>query len=298
MDLFAAEIGMDRAEVRRRSFIPKDQFPYENPSGLGTASGGAKVYIDSGDYEPPWTRPSAWSITRRSPRRTDARDRGKLLGVGLSTYIEVCGVAPSKWIGAVGEGWGAAMWDRPTSASTSTGKVVVTVGTQPQGQGHETTYAQVVATELGVPMEDVIVQHSDTLGTPFGYGSYGSRTSSVGMTAAVKAADKVEDKAPRYAAHMLEASVDDIEIDGAEYRVKGSPDRRRRSRRSRSRSTSRSTRPRAWSPISTRRPTTTPRTARGRSGRTSRPSRSTRRPASSTLSATLPSTTSATRSTR
>jgi aerobic carbon-monoxide dehydrogenase large subunit len=104
---------------------------------------------------------------------------------------------------------------------------VATVGTQPQGQGHETTYAQVIANELGVPMEDVIVQHSDTLGTPFGYGSYGSRTSSVGMTAAVKAAGKIKDKARRYAAHMLEASVDDIEIDGAEYRVKGSPDRKK-----------------------------------------------------------------------
>jgi carbon-monoxide dehydrogenase large subunit len=160
-------------------------------------------------------------------QKADARDRGKLLGVGLSTYIEVCGVAPSKWIGAVGEGWGAAMWESANIRVHLTGKVVVTMGTQPQGQGHETTYAQVVADRLGVPMEDIIVQHSDTQGTPFGYGSYGSRTSSVGMTAAIKAADKVRDKARRYAAHMLEASPDDIEIDGAEYRVKGSPDRKK-----------------------------------------------------------------------
>ena len=93
-----------------------------------------------------------------------------------STYIEVCGVAPSKWIGAVGEGWGAAMWESANIKVHLTGKVILTMGTQPQGQGHETTYSQIIAYELGVPMDDIIVQHSDTQGTPFGYGSYGSRT--------------------------------------------------------------------------------------------------------------------------
>src|SRR4029079_4313979 len=129
--------------------------------------------------------------------------------------------------GAVGEGWGAAMWESANIRVHLTGKVVVTVGTQPQGQGHETTYAQVIASELGIPMEDVIIQHSDTQGTPFGYGSYGKRTTSVGVTAAVQSADKIRDKAKRYAAHMLEASPDDIEINGAEYSVKGSPDRKK-----------------------------------------------------------------------
>jgi aerobic carbon-monoxide dehydrogenase large subunit len=228
MDLFAAEIGMDRVELRRRNFIQPDQFPYENPSGLTTASGGAKIYIDSGDYEPAMDKALAMvDYPALVAQKADARDRGKLLGVGFSTYIEVCGVAPSKWIGAVGEGWGAAMWESANIKVHLTGKVVVTVGTQPQGQGHETTYAQVMADQLGIAMEDIIVQHSDTQGTPFGYGSYGSRTSSVGMTAAVKAAEKIKDKARRYAAHMLEASPDDIEIDGAEYRVKGSPDRKK-----------------------------------------------------------------------
>ncbi len=228
MDLFAAEIGMDRAEVRRRNFIAPDQFPYENPSGLGTASGGAKIYIDSGNYEPAMDKAlTAVGYKDLASKKAEARTRGKLLGLGLSTYIEVCGVAPSKWIGAVGEGWGAAMWESSNIKVHLTGKVVVTMGTQPQGQGHETTYAQVVATELGVPMEDVIVQHSDTQGTPFGYGSYGSRTSSVGMTAAIKAAGKVKAKAARYAAHLLEASPEDIEVVGAEYRVKGSPDRKK-----------------------------------------------------------------------
>jgi carbon-monoxide dehydrogenase large subunit len=228
MDLFADEIGMDRAAIRRRNFIPPDQFPYDNPSGLGTASGGAKIYIDSGNYEPALDKALAASeYYLFDQKKAEARRRGKLLGIGLSTYIEVCGVAPSKWIGAVGEGWGAAMWESANIRVHLTGKIMVTMGTQPQGQGHETTYAQVVASELGVPMEDIVVQHSDTLGTPFGYGSYGSRTSSVGMTAAIKAAGKIREKAKKYAAHMLEASVDDIEVDGAEYRVKGSPDKKK-----------------------------------------------------------------------
>src|SRR4029079_13102989 len=228
MDLFANEIGMDRAAIRRKNFIPSDQFPYENPSGLGTASGGAKIYIDSGNYEPALDKALATAgYANLASAKAEARKRGKYLGMGLSTYIEVCGVAPSKWIGAVGEGWGAAMWESANIRVHLTGKVVATVGTQPQGQGHETTYAQVVADELGVPMEDVIVQHSDTQGTPFGYGSYGSRTSSVGMTAAIKAAGKIKEKARKYAAHMLEASPDDIEINGAEYRVKGSPEKKK-----------------------------------------------------------------------
>ena len=228
MDLFANEIGMDRAAVRRKNFIAPDQFPYENPSGLGTASGGAKIYIDSGNYEPALNKAIMTAgYMDLDAKKAEAKSRGKLLGMGLSTYIEVCGVAPSKWIGAVGEGWGAAMWESANIRVHLTGKTVVTMGTQPQGQGHETTYAQVVSSELGIPMEDIVVQHSDTLGTPFGYGSYGSRTSSVGMTAAIKAAGKIKDKARKYAAHMLEASPDDIEIVGAEYRVKGTPDKKK-----------------------------------------------------------------------
>src|SRR5215207_9574322 len=226
MDLFANEIGMDRAAIRRKNFIPPDAFPYDNPSGLLTASGGAKLYVDSGNYEPALNKALvAVDYDQLEAKKADAKSRGKLLGMGLSTYIEVCGVAPSKWIGAVGEGWGAAMWESANLKVHLTGKIILTMGTQPQGQGHETTYAQIVAHELGVPMEDVIVQHSDTQGTPFGYGSYGSRTSSVGSTAAIKAAAKVREKARRYAAHMLEANVEDVEVDGASYRVKGSPDK-------------------------------------------------------------------------
>src|SRR6478736_214784 len=192
MDLFAAEIGMDRAELRRRNFIQPDQFPYENPSGLFTAPGGAKIAMDSGNYEPALDMALGMvGYGDLEAKKTEAKSRGKLLGLGLSTYIEVCGVAPSKWIGAVGEGWGAAMWESANIKMHLTGKTVVTMGTQPQGQGHETTYSQVVSHELGIPMEDIVVQHSDTQGTPFGYGSYGSRTSSVGMTAAIKASGKI-----------------------------------------------------------------------------------------------------------
>ncbi|MEA2623354.1 MAG: aerobic carbon-monoxide dehydrogenase large subunit [Chloroflexota bacterium] len=228
MDLFAAEIGMDRAELRRRNFIQPDQFPYDNPSGLGTASGGAKIYIDSGDYEPAMDKAlAAVGYDGLPALKAEAASRGKLLGLGLSTYIEVCGVAPSKWIGAVGEGWGAAMWESANIRVHLTGKTVLTAGTSPQGQGHETTYAQVLSHELGIPMDDIVVQHSDTQGTPFGYGSYGSRTSSVGMTAAIKAAGKIREKARRFAAHMLEASVDDIEVDGADYFVRGSPEKKK-----------------------------------------------------------------------
>jgi carbon-monoxide dehydrogenase large subunit len=226
MDLVADEVGLDPVEVRRRNFLPADSFPYANPSGLFKASGGAEVFIDSGDYEPALDKALALAgYADMAAKKAEAKRRGKLLGVGLSTYLEMCGVAPSKWIGAVGDGWGAAMWESANIRIHLTGKVVLTVGTQPQGQGHETTYAQVVADQLGVAVDDVIVQHSDTQGTPFGYGTYGSRSGTVGATAAIKAAEKVRAKAKVYAAHMLEASPDDIEVDGANYSVKGSPDK-------------------------------------------------------------------------
>ena len=226
MDLLADELGMDPAELRRHNFLAPDSFPYDNPSGLLTAVNGSKLFIDSGNYEPAMDKALAMAgYADMAAKKDEAKQRGKLLGVGLSTYIEVCGVAPSKWIGAVGEGWGAAMWESANIRVHLTGKTVVTVGTQPQGQGHETTYAQIISHELGIPMEDIVVQHSDTQGTPFGYGSYGSRTSNVGTGAAIKAAAKIREKARRYAAHMLEANPEDIEIDGASYRVKGSPDK-------------------------------------------------------------------------
>jgi carbon-monoxide dehydrogenase large subunit len=226
MDLVADELGLDPAAVRRRNFLPNDAFPYTNPSGLFRASGGAEVAIDSGNYEPALNKAlTNAGYYELDKARKEARTRGKYLGVGLSSYLEICGVAPSKWIGAVGEGWGAAMWESANIKVHLTGKVVLTIGTQPQGQGHETTFAQIVAHELGIPMDDVVVQHSDTQGSPFGYGSYGSRTAAVGGAAAIKATDRIKEKARRMAADMLEAAVEDIEIVGADYRVKGSPEK-------------------------------------------------------------------------
>ena len=228
MDLFAAEIGMDRAEVRRKNFIAPDKFPYENPSGLGTASGGAKIYIDSGNYEPAMDKALATVGYKDLAKKKAEAKAAASSSAWVSAPTSRCAGSrrPSGSARSVRAGV-RRCGSRPTSSVHLTGKVIVTMGTQPQGQGHETTYAQVVADQFGIPMEDVIVQHSDTQGTPFGYGSYGSRTSSVGMTAAIKAATKIKAKAARYAAHMLEASVDDIEVVGAEYRVKGSPDRKK-----------------------------------------------------------------------
>ncbi len=250
MDLVADELGIDPAEVRRRNFLPPDSFPYDNPSGLLTAVNGSKLFIDSGNYEPAMDKALGMAgYADMAATKAEAKARGKLLGVGLSTYIEVCGVAPSKWIGAVGEGWGAAMWESSNIKVHLTGKVVVTMGTQPQGQGHETTYAQIISHELGIPMDDIVVQHSDTQGTPFGYGSYGSRTSNVGTGAALKAAAKIREKAKRYAAHMLEAIARGHR--GRRRRVPGQGLAREEedaSRRSRSRSTSRSTRPEGMEP--------------------------------------------------
>jgi aerobic carbon-monoxide dehydrogenase large subunit len=207
MDLFAEEIGMDRAEVRRgTSSHPTRSRTTTRPASAPhrTARRSTSTPGTTSRHSTRHSRPSATPTSRR--RRLPPGRAASYLGSGLSTYIEVCGVAPSKWIGAVGEGWGAAMWESSNIRIHLTGKIVVTMGTQPQGQGHETTYSQIIAHELGVPMEDIVVQHSDTQGTPFGYGSYGSRTSSVGSTAAIKAAGKIKEKAKRYAAHMLEAS--------------------------------------------------------------------------------------------
>jgi carbon-monoxide dehydrogenase large subunit len=226
MDLVADETGIDPAEIRRRNFLAPDVFPYRNPSGLLRSWNGAEVEIDSGNYGPALERALEMvGYADLDKRRAEAEARGRYLGVGLSTYIEMCGVAPSKWIGLVGEGWGAAMWESANIRVHLTGKTVLTIGTQSHGQGHETTYAQIVADQLGMAMDDILVEHSDTSGTPFGYGSYGSRSGAVGGMAAVRAAEKIKDKAMRLAAHMLEANPEDMEfVDGA-ARVKGSPDK-------------------------------------------------------------------------
>ncbi|MBI4279494.1 MAG: molybdopterin-dependent oxidoreductase [Armatimonadetes bacterium] len=218
VDLVAAKLSMDPAEVRRKNFIPPDAFPYKNPVGM--------LPYDSGDYGK--TLAKALEMVRYDEFRREqevARRQGRYLGIGLSSYVEVCGVAPSAWIGLPGEGWGAGLWESANVRMHLTGKVVVTTGSLPHGQGHETTVAQIVADELGVPMDDVTVEHGDTLGTPFGYGTYGSRSAAVGGVAVYRSLQKVKDKARRLGAHLLEASEADVVYEGGKVFVKGAPDR-------------------------------------------------------------------------
>jgi carbon-monoxide dehydrogenase large subunit len=219
VDLVARELGLDPVEVRRKNFVPPDAFPYDP---VGILNG---LKYDSGDYEKALDR--ALQMVDYNGFRQEqaaARQQGRYLGIGLSTYIEICGVAPSAWIGLKGEGWGAGLWESANVRVHLTGKAVVTTGSQTHGQGHETSVAQIVADELGIPMADVIVQHSDTLGTPFGYGSYGSRSTAVGGVAVYRSLQRIKDKARAIGAHMLEADPEDVVYDNGKVYVKGSPD--------------------------------------------------------------------------
>jgi carbon-monoxide dehydrogenase large subunit len=220
VDLVARELGLDPAEVRRVNFIPPEAFPYEPANDLLRG-----LAYDTGEYAKPLDRAlelSDYAQLRAEQER--ARGEGRLVGIGLASYVEICGAAPSKWIGAVGEGWGASMWESANVRVHLTGKVAVTIGTQPQGQGHETTMGQIVAGELGIPLEDVDVETGDTLNTPFGYGTYASRSAAVGGTAVYNSVQKIKAKAVRIGAHLLEASVEDVEYVDGKVAVKGSPD--------------------------------------------------------------------------
>jgi carbon-monoxide dehydrogenase large subunit len=219
VDLFARELGLDPVDVRRRNFIPPDAFPYDP---VGILKG---LKYDSGDYEKALDR-ALEIVDYEGFRREqeEARKEGRYRGIGFSTYVEICGAAPSAWIGAVGEGWGASMWESANIRVHLTGKVAVTIGTQPQGQGHATTVSQIVASELGIPIEDVTVEIGDTLNTPFGYGTYASRSAAVGAVAVYNSLQKVKAKVRRIAAHMLEADADDVVFEGGKAFVKGAPD--------------------------------------------------------------------------
>lgn len=220
VDLLAAELGMDPAEIRRQNFIQPEDFPYD-PVGIL-----AGLKYDSGNYEAALDK--ALEIAGYADLRQQqaaARQEGRYLGIGLSSYIEICGVAPSAWIGLPGQGWGAGLWESANVRVHLTGKVVVTTGSQSHGQGLETTFAQIVADELGVSVDDVLIQHSDTLGTPFGYGTYGSRSTAVGGIALYNSLQRVKDKARRLAAHLLEADPEDVVYEDGKAYVKGSPDK-------------------------------------------------------------------------
>jgi carbon-monoxide dehydrogenase large subunit len=215
VDLLAGELHMDPVDVRRKNFIPASAFPY--------TSGGTLSY-DSGDYDKSLDlalKMVDYEGFRQRQAEARQQGKGKHLGIGLSTYVEVCGLAPSKAAGAMGFQGG--LWEPATVRVLATGKVIVLTGTNPHGQGEETTFAQLVSEELGVPVEDIDVVHGDTGAISMGCGTYGSRTTAVGGTAVLKATLKVVEKAKRLAAHLLEANVEDITHDHGRYYVAGSP---------------------------------------------------------------------------
>lgn len=220
VDLVARELNLDPAEVRRKNFIQPEDFPYEPASNLLNG-----LAYDSGEYEKALER-ALEQVGYREFRQEqqEARQQGRYLGIGLSSYVEICGVAPSKWVGLPGEGWGAGLWESANVRVHLTGKTVVTTGSQSHGQGLETTMAQVVADELGIPIEDIEVKHSDTMSTPFGYGTYGSRSAAVGTIALYNSVQRIKEKARKLGAHMLEASEEDVVYQDGNVFVKGSPE--------------------------------------------------------------------------
>ncbi len=211
VDVAAAETGMDRIEIRRRNFIPNDAFPYQTPVALQYDSGDYTATLDQALKTADWAGFEA--------RRAEAKARGRLRGIGISTYIEACGIAPSAVVGSLGAR--AGLYEVGTIRVHPTGSVTVLTGTHSHGQGHETTLAQLVTDRLGVPLSQVDIVHGDTAKIPFGMGTYGSRSLAVGGSAMVKAMDKIVAKARRIAAHLMEASVEDVEFDRGTFRVAG-----------------------------------------------------------------------------
>ena len=205
----AREMKLDPAELRRRNFIKT--FPYATPVGLT---------YDTGDYNATLTRALELADVKDfATRKAWSAKHGKLRGLGYSCYIEACGLAPSNIAGALGAR--AGLFEAGEVRVHPTGKVTVFTGSHSHGQGHETTFAQVVADRLGIPLDDVDIQHGDTGKILFGMGTYGSRSIAVGGTAIMKAVDKVVAKGKKIAAHLLEASEADIEFANGEFRVAG-----------------------------------------------------------------------------
>jgi carbon-monoxide dehydrogenase large subunit len=217
VDALAREVGLDPVEIRRRNYIPPDRFPYE--------SSGTLTY-DSGNYEPTLDRALELigydGIKDQQRRRRESGDT-KHLGVGIATYVEMCGLAPSRVLAALK--YAAGGWEAATVRVLPTGAVQVASGTTPHGQGHETSWTQIVADKLGVDPSSVEVLHSDTAVVPMGMDTYGSRSLPVGGVAVAMAADEVVAKARRIAAHQLECAEEDLELVGGELRVRGTPSR-------------------------------------------------------------------------
>ena len=210
VDLIAAETGLDPADVRRRNFIPASEFPAQTATELMYDSGDYHATLDRllevADYE---------GLRREQEER---RARGEVMGIGLSTYVEICGIGPSAALPAGG-------WEACTVEVRRTGAVVVKTGISPHGQGEETAFAQIVADRLGVPIEAVEIAHGDTDYVPEGIGTFGSRGIAVGGAALALSLDTIREKAKKFAAHLLEAHEEDIEYEGDRLSIRGAPDR-------------------------------------------------------------------------
>ncbi|WP_329233281.1 xanthine dehydrogenase family protein molybdopterin-binding subunit [Streptomyces canus] len=219
MDELADELGLDPVELRRRNWIRHEEFPYTTIAGLT---------YDSGNYEAATDKALAlFDYDKLRAEQADRNQRGDTvrLGIGVSTYTEMCGLAPSRVLRDLR--YAAGGWEAASVRMLPTGKVEVVTGTSPHGQGHVTSWSQIAADVLGVPFDDVQVVHGDTKAAPQGMDTYGSRSLVVGGTAVHHAATKVVDKARKVAAHLLEASEQDLEFTNGVFSVKGSPDARR-----------------------------------------------------------------------
>jgi carbon-monoxide dehydrogenase large subunit len=211
VDKAARELGVDPVALRRKNFIRKDQFPYQTP---------VAVVYDTGDYHATMDRVLEMADAAGFPaRRAESAARGKLRGLGYAHYIEACGIAPSSLVGALGAR--AGLYEAATVRVNPTGSVSVFTGAHSHGQGHETTFAQVVADMLGLPESSVDIVHGDTSRVPFGMGTYGSRSLAVGGSAIVKSVEKIVAKAKKIAAHLLEAAEADIVFEDGQFKVAG-----------------------------------------------------------------------------
>jgi carbon-monoxide dehydrogenase large subunit len=217
LDQLAAELGMDPLDIRRKNFIPADEFPAELPIG---------VVYDSGDYDKSLNKLLEHvDVGAFRREQEELRAKGIYRGIGFSTYTEICGLAPTRVVGPEGFGNQAGFWESAMVRVHNTGAVTVYTGSSPHGQGHETAYAQIVADKLGVDPSVVEVIHGDTGTGPEGRNTYGSRSLAVGGESLAKCATKIADKAKAIVAHQLEASPEDIEVSGDKFAVRGSPDK-------------------------------------------------------------------------
>jgi len=217
LEQLAAELGMDPLEIRRKNFIPSDDFPHETAVG---------VIYDSGDYEKSLAR-LLEHVDMDAFRREqeELRAQGVYRGIGFSTYTEICGLAPTRVVGPEGFGNQAGFWESAMVRVHNTGAVTVYTGTSPHGQGEETAFAQIVADKFGVDPDVVEVIHGDTGTGPEGRNTYGSRSLAVGGEALARCANKIVEKAKAIVAHNLEASPEDIELQDGKFAVRGSPDK-------------------------------------------------------------------------